>query len=261
MSRASQLRAIIALAGLSLGALIAQPSLGAEPITLSYPYLTAREAKVSGVRGVVERASQSYVHVIILYPGNPLADDDPPGTLQQASGVIVDGEGHVVTNAHIARTTKNTARVVARDGSEHAAQVVFIDPDHDLALLRIKPFRGMRPARFGDARTLKRGQALIAVGSPSRGRGTVSVGFVRIPRVDERIPYNRWNIVNAVEIAMEVESGHSGGPVFDRKGTLVGIVAGYELGDTTKRPYVSPRITYAIPADEVRAFLARAKRR
>ena len=47
---------------------------------------------------------------------------------------------------------------------------------------------------------------------------------------------------------MEVESGHSGGPVFDRRGALIGMVAGYELGDTTKRPYVSPRITYAIPS-------------
>ena len=139
--------------------------------------------------------------------------------------------------------------------------MVYIDPEHDLALLRIKPFRGMRPVRFGSARTLKKGDVLVAVGSPSRGRGTVSVGFVRIPRIDERIRYNRWSIVNAIEIAMEVESGHSGGPVFDRGGSLVGIVAGYELGDTTKRPYVSPRITYAIPADEVQAFLKRARRR
>ena len=233
----------------------------AEPIRLSYPYLTDREARVAGFRPLAERASQGYVHVVIIYPGDPSKEDDPPGVLQQASGLIADAAGHVVTNAHIARSTKNTAKVIARDGSEHAARIIYLDPKHDLALLRIKPFRGMRPVRFGSAKALKKGDVLLAVGSPSRGRGTVSVGFVRIPRIDERIPYNQWSIVNAIEIAMQVESGHSGGPVFDRSGALVGIVAGYELGDTTKRPYVSPRITYAIPADEVQAFLARALRR
>lgn len=261
MTSANRFGRIVVLALATAILTPARTPTAAEPIRLSYPYLTGREAKVEGLRPLAERASQGYVHVIILYPGNPLHNDDPPGVLQQASGLIADGDGHIVTNAHIARSTKNVAKVIARDGSEHAARVLYIDPTHDLALLRIKPFRGMRPVRFGSAKALKKGDVLVAVGSPSRGRGTVSVGFVRIPRIDERIPYNQWSIVNAIEIAMEVESGHSGGPVFDRSGTLVGIVAGYELGDTTKRPYVSPRITYAIPADEVQAFLKRARRR
>lgn len=229
----------------------------AQPIALSYPYLTGAEFGIRSIKALAERVSQSYVHVVILYPGNP-DTNDPPGILQQASGIIVDARGHVVTAAHIARTTKNEARIIARDGSEHAARILFIDPKQDLALLRIAPFAGMKPALFGAESTVRRRDFAIAVGSPSRGRGAVSLGIVRLPKLKERLAYNRWGITDAIEISMEVESGHSGGPVFNRRGELIGMVAGYEIGDTTKLPYISPRITYAIPIAGIRDFLKRS---
>jgi len=239
-------------------ALVATAAWAARPITLSYPYLSADEAKLAGIRSLAERASQAYVHVTIIYPGDPLASDDPPGILQQASGIIIDRRGYIVTAAHIAKSTLNRARIVTRSGSEHDARIVHIDKREDLALLRIEPFAGMKPARLVGLRGIKKGDFALAVGSPSRARGAVTLGVVRIARLNEALEYNRWKIENAIEIGMEVESGHSGGPVFDRSGALIGMVAGYELGDTTKRPYVSPRITYAIPASGLKAYLKRA---
>lgn len=234
------------------------PAHSEPPITLTYPYLEAGAASLPKLRALAERASQSYVHVVILYPGDPVAQDDPPGILQQASGIIVDDRGHVITAAHIARSTKNHARIVTRSGSRHPARILYIDRREDLALMRVAPFPGMTPAQLAKAGAVKKGDFALAVGSPSRGRGAVSFGFVRTPRLAESLEYNRWRIEHAIEIGMEVESGHSGGPVFDRTGRLIGMVAGYELGDTTKRPYVSPQITYVIPASALRAFLARA---
>ena len=236
---------------------VAAPAQAAQPIALSYPYLSGGQAGIGGIKALAELVSQSYVHVVIRYPGNP-ETNDPPGILQQASGIIVDARGHIVTAAHIARTTKNQARIIARDGSEHAARILFIDPKQDLALLKIAPFAGMKPARFAVNEAVRQRDFAIAVGSPSRGRGAVSLGFVRLPKLKERLAYNRWGITDAIEISMAVESGHSGGPVFNRRGELIGMVAGYELGDTTKRPYISPRITYAIPIAGIREFLKRA---
>ncbi len=237
------------------------PARSEPPIMLNYPYLDARtvtQPVLRALRALAERASQSYVHVVILYPGDPLAQDDPPGILQQASGIIIDDRGHVITAAHIARTTKNHARIVTRQGERHKARILYIDRREDLALLQVAPFPGMTPARYAEPSAVKKGAFALAVGSPSRGRGAVSVGTVITPRLAESLEYNRWRIEHAIEIGMEVESGHSGGPVFDRDGRLIGMVAGYELGDTTKRPYVSPQITYVIPASGLRAFLTRA---
>ena len=250
-------RAKMAIAA-ALLALSGGPARAERPIALSYPYLDGGSTGMPGLRALAERASQAYVHVVIIYPGDPGAADDPPGVLQQASGIIIDDRGHVITAAHIARSTRNHARIVTRRGSRHPARIVYIDRREDLALMRIAPFAGMRPARLGDSGRVRKGDFALAVGSPSRARGAVSFGFVRTPRLDESLEYNRWRIENAIEINMEVESGHSGGPVFDRRGALIGMVAGYELGDTTKRPYVSPRITYVIPSSGLRAFLKRA---
>ncbi|MDH3233340.1 MAG: serine protease [Alphaproteobacteria bacterium] len=249
----------VGLTAVAGAVMAAAPAHAERPITLSYPYLdAAARKKMPGLRALAERASQSYVHVVIIYPGDPTGDDDPPGILQQASGIIIDARGYVITAAHIARSTKNHARVVTRRGSRHRARILFIDRREDLALMRIAPFAGMTPARFAESGRVKRGDFALAVGSPSRARGAVSFGFVRMPRLKESLEYNRWRIENAIEIGMEVESGHSGGPVFNRRGGLIGMVAGYELGDTTKRPYVSPQITYVIPSSGLRAFLARA---
>ncbi|MHA1537898.1 MAG: S1C family serine protease [Alphaproteobacteria bacterium] len=255
-ARPARLLAWLAISAL-LGPAHGGSAQAAQPITLSYPYFAGPQAKIAKIKVLAERVSRSYVHVVILYPGNP-DTNDPPGTLQQASGIIVDGRGHIVTAAHIARTVKNEARIIARDGGEHPARILFIDPKHDLALLKIAPFAGMKPALLAAQSTVHRGDFALAVGSPSRGRGVVSLGFVRIAKLKERLAYNRWGITNAIEISMQVESGHSGGPIFNQAGKLIGMVAGYELGDTTKRPYISPRITYAIPVAGIREFLRRS---
>ncbi len=233
---------------------LAPASLPAAPIALSYPYLTAREANVPGYREMAERAAHAYVRVVIVNPGGGLYNE-AAGVVIKASGVIVDRQGHIVTAAHIARSAKFTARVTTSDGREHKAEILHVAPDRELALLRVAPYPGMRPARFARPGTLRAGDLAFAIGSPRDTAGVVSLGWVRQPRFGQRLDYNDWGFDDAVKIKMEVESGHSGGPVFNRAGEVIGMVAVYELGDTSRTPYVSPRVTYAVPASDVLAYV------
>ena len=98
---------------------------------------------------------------------------------------------------------------------------------------------------------------MLAVGSPRRIWGVVTVGIVRLANIGERLDYGPWGFANAIEMSMLVQSGHSGGPVVDARGRVVGMVASYELGDTTKWPYRSPRIAYAVPVADIRRWLKR----
>lgn len=233
---------------------VAPAATASAPITLSYPYLTAREANVAGYREMAERAAPAYVRVTILDPGNSLYGD-PGGIIIKASGVIVDRAGHIVTAAHIARDTKLQAKVTTRDGRVLTAEILDVAADRELALLKIQPFPGMRPARFADSGKIAAGDFAFAIGSPRDTAGVVTLGWVRTPRYGQRLDYTGWGFSDAVKIKMEVESGHSGGPVFNRDGETIGMVAVYELGDTTKTPYVSPRMTYAVPARAITAYV------
>ena len=68
--------------------------------------------------------------------------------------------------------------------------------------------------------------------------------------------YGAYSIRAGMELDMEVDSGHSGGPVVGADGQVIGMLASYLLGDTTKTPYVSPEIAFAVPANMIRAYLA-----
>ena len=83
----------------------------------------------------------------------------------------------------------------------------------------------------------------------------VTVGVVANPCRGLRIEYGEYGYDNAIELRMEVEPGHSGGPVFDTEGRLIGMVASFGLGDTQRVPYVSTMIAYAVPAAAIAAYL------
>ena len=119
------------------------------------------------------------------------------------------------------------------------------------------PGAGLRPVRLAAAGQLKKGDFVLAIGSPRSLSGVVSLGRVRFPDIRERLNYGAYGFDNAIELSMKVESGHSGGPMFNARGEMVGMVAGYELGDPSKTPYVEPRIVYAVPSATVAKFLAR----
>jgi S1-C subfamily serine protease len=252
----SRYRIAAALALLALAGCAAPPSEAPArtPITLSYPYLTAEEAGIAGFRELAERVAPGYVEVTILAPGD-IAPGERRGTIHTASGIVVDAAGHVLTAAHIARGTNHYARVRLVDGSVRDARILHVAPKRELALLAMAPAPGLRPAAFGGAAPPARGDFAMAIGSPGGRAGVVSLGTVRVPDINERLDYNDWGFDHAIELSMEVESGHSGGPVFDRAGRVVGLIAGYELGDTTRTPYVSPRIAYAVPAADIARYL------
>jgi len=248
------------LAAAALAALVAcapgapEPPPPPMPITLSYPYLTEAQSRTEGFRALAERVADGYVELTILAPGE-VAPGERRGIIHVASGMIVDRAGHLLTAAHIARGTNHYARVRLRDGRVREARILNVAPMRELALLQMEPTPGLQPVVFAQADSLARGDFVMAIGSPSGKAGVVSLGTVRLPDIKQRLDYNEWGFDHALEMAMEVESGHSGGPVFDRRGQVVGMIAGYELGDTTKTPYVSPGIAYAVPVSDLAHYL------
>ncbi len=232
------------------------PSTARAQNPLTYPYLDGSEAAFPGFRQAAERAAAGYVMVTPMTRDNPLTQERG-GALETGSGIVIDRNGYILTAAHIARGRQFDMRITLRDGRRVMASVEKISPNNELALLKCDPLPDVVPIVLGKSGALRKGDPALAIGSPGRRWGVVSVGRVRVPNIGERIDHGNWGFDNALEIGMEVETGHSGGPVVNARGELIGMIAVREMGDTSKVPYISPRIAYAVPVDDIRRWLGR----
>jgi S1-C subfamily serine protease len=93
------------------------------------------------------------------------------------SGVIVDKDGLIVTNAHVVHRA-STIYAVLRDGTAAEAKIVKVNTLDDLALIRIRPARELRAVRFADAKTLMVGETVVAIGNPLGLENSVTTGVI-----------------------------------------------------------------------------------
>jgi serine protease Do len=171
---------------------------------------------------LAEHAKPSVVNLLPL--PNPSRPREGPGERTpnvsgSGSGLIVDSDGHIVTNNHV---IGDAAEIEVRlsDKTRLIAQVVGRDPDTDLALLKVTTDRPLPHARFGDSTTVKVGQWVLAVGNPFGLDRTVTLGVVSgIGR--ENINLSRYE--NFIQTDASINPGNSGGPLFNLRGEVIGI--------------------------------------
>jgi len=135
------------------------------------------------------------------------------------SGVIIDSDGHIVTNNHVIADAEKIT-VSLYDGRKVTARVIGADPKTDIAVIQIKADR-LHPARFGDSDKMRVGFLVLAIGSPFRLDHTVSHGIVSAMErhdVIDDIEYNGFLQTDA-----PINPGNSGGPLINTRGEIVGI--------------------------------------
>jgi len=182
---------------------------------------------------IAERVSPS---VVQIFTSGYSVPSGPWGVVMkqasEASGVVIDSAGYVVTNAHVVHNARRIqvqlATSVETPGSPNSflrpqggtieAQLVGIDMTTDLALLKI-PTSGVPALELGDSDLLKQGQVVLAFGSPLGLGNTVTMGVVsavaREIRPDDVMVY--------VQTDAPINPGNSGGPLVDSEGRVVGI--------------------------------------
>jgi S1-C subfamily serine protease len=247
------LTASVAAAWLTACAASGPPPDGARvepPAALSYPYPIAKGLDFPDYREVAARQSGIYVRVRVYSDapedvGNGRDDPTASNALSFASGIVADARGYVVTAAHVANATKYKAEVITLDGRRFQGRVVAVERARELGLIKIDPFPGMAVARFAGKETLAVGQPVLAIGTPRHHGGVVSVGAVLRPRVKTRIAYADYGYDHAIALALRIESGNSGGPVLDREGRVIGMIASN----------YSAEIGLAVPAADIERFL------
>jgi serine protease Do len=174
---------------------------------------------------ITELAEETKHSVVNLFPitGGGRFREGPgermPNASGSGSGVIVDGEGHIVTNNHVVGDATEI-EVRLSDKTKLIARVIGKDPDTDLALLKVSAGRPLTSARFGDSAAVKVGQWVLAVGNPFGLDQTVTLGVISgIGR--ENINLSRYE--NFIQTDASINPGNSGGPLFNLRGEVIGI--------------------------------------
>jgi len=138
------------------------------------------------------------------------------------SGSIIDQKGYVLTNYHVIKDA-NELSVTLADGSNYRGDIIGVDPENDLAVIKFDP-KGRRLATipFGSSADLRVGQKVLAIGNPFALDRTLTTGIVsglgRPVRTDRGLV-----IKEMIQTDASINPGNSGGPLLNSKGEMIGI--------------------------------------
>ena len=180
------------------------------------------DAYSQAVIGVVDRVGPAVVRVGV----DPDASANRRGGA--GSGVIVSPDGLVLTNSHVVQRARSV-RLTVSDGGEVDARLLGDDPHTDLAVLRVTQGMTLPAAPLGDAKALRRGQLVVAIGNPLGFESTVTAGVVSALGRSLRAATGRL-IDDVIQTDAALNPGNSGGPLVSSRGEVIGIATAIIAG-------------------------------
>ena len=166
------------------------------------------------------------------------------------SGFIIDSNGYIVTNHHVVEHAKSI-KVTLNDQREFTARVVGSDASSDLALLKIEATK-LPIVKMGDSEKLKVGEWVLAIGSPFGLQYSVAAGIVSY--MGRSLPTDGSNYVSYIQTDVAINPGHSGGPLLNLAGEVIGINS--QIFTSTGG---SIGLSFAIPVDVAKNVIAQLR--
>ncbi|MAS35648.1 MAG: hypothetical protein CL610_16680 [Anaerolineaceae bacterium] len=159
------------------------------------------------------------------------------------SGFVIDKEGHIVTNNHVVDGATQI-EVNFLDGTLARGEVVGLDPDSDLAVVKVDvPADKLYPIEWGNSDELVIGEGVLAIGSPFGQRWTLTNGI--ISALDRTIQgLTDFSIGGVIQTDAPINPGNSGGPLLDLEGRLIGVNSQIVSGSGS-----SSGVGFAVPSN------------
>ena len=178
-----------------------------------------------------------------------------PGTTSEqmvstGSGFILSEDGYVITNYHVAEGAERLT-VTTCSGEEYDAELIGYDEINDVALLKVEA-TGLDAVTIGSSDDLIVGDQVVAIGNPlGELTSTQTVGYIS---GKDRSVSTDGSIINMLQTDAAINSGNSGGPLFNMKGEVVGITTAKYSGSSSSGASIEG-IGFAIPIDDVMSMI------
>ena len=142
------------------------------------------------------------------------------------TGFIISSDGYILTNNHVVEDAYKgnlAVTVIMHDGTEYDAKIVGVEDDNnDIAVLKIEA-TGLNAATLGNSDDMKVGESVYLVGNPL-GELTYTMTAGIVSALDREIAVDQDSTVNMFQLDAAVNSGNSGGPVYNSRGQVIGVV-------------------------------------
>ena len=168
----------------------------------------------------------------------------------EGSGFIWDTEGNIVTNYHVVASA-SIVDVEFADGSQYPASVIGLDPNSDLAIIKVNSNgKILTPLNLGDSTNVKVGNHTIVIGSPFGQEFSMSSGIVSAIKRTVPSQNTLFSIPNVIQTDAAINPGNSGGPLMDIEGNVIGINS-----QIISRSGGNQGIGFAIPINSVKKII------
>jgi len=173
------------------------------------------------------------------------------------SGVVLDGAGNIVTNAHVAGNATSFQVQLADDPQPRQARLAGSYPAGDLAVIQVEDRSGLKPASFGDSDKVRAGDVVLAVGNPLGLSSSVTEGIVSATDRAVTEPASASSpgttLPNAIQTSAPINPGNSGGALVNTSGQVIGIPT---LAAASAQGSQAQGIGFALPSNLARDIAA-----
>lgn len=171
-------------------------------------------------------------------------------TASSGSGFIISADGYIVSNYHVV-SGANTLVVITADGKEYDAKLVGYDESNDLSVLKIEA-EGLTFAKLGSSDAMVEGEKVAAIGNPlGELTSTLTVGYIS---AKGRRVNTDGTSMEMLQTDAAINSGNSGGPLFNTKGEVIGITTAKYSGTSNSGATIEG-IGFAVPIDDIKGMI------
>lgn len=191
--------------------------------------------------------AQNVDSVVMIYNEYRITENGKTGTaISTGSGFILTEDGYIATNHHVV-DGGGSVRVMTSNEKEYPATLVGFDEPNDVALLKIDA-TGLQAVKLGKSEDLIVGDQVVAIGNPlGELTSTLTVGYIS---AKERDVNTDGFAINMLQTDAAINSGNSGGPLFNMKGEVIGITTAKYSGTSASGVSIEG-VGFAIPIDDV----------